>query len=312
MVGVRGGYWGKCPSIKYTQGHGVLDQIENNLEFALKDASQSTINELWLPAPFTGETAVECSCIKEGKSADMFCNSCYGVKYLGGYRKYGYSYLEIGSTMSTKVSYNTSIIELTSEFRPYRLRLMSGQLTGYIATTAQAFDFGVGGAEYKLDAYRKGDSNVITLEYRKDSGAWLPITSLTAETGYVASVQFRILLSRASTERSPEFEFLRVRALNSSITEPYIYISRTRNPEDLEKTKYGQQMTESGIRYWTLLDFELPSRSFVKNISTGNPYYGQLYELFEFQRSFFGVRNFRQIFNARLIPPLKEAYSKVF
>ena len=312
---VSGKYWGRCESIKYTKGYGVLDSIKNMLEFSLKDASQGLINDLWLPAPFPGEIPEVCSCVKSiDHTADVICSSCYGIGLLGGYRKYGYNYIELGSTMDL-LTYNDLELELDREIRPFRLVLEDDVDLASAVSDPFTMLFSAP-VEYKVDAYSHGgDNNKVVVEYSKDAGTtWLPIADITMETGGTSLTQviFKVTLSRDPGERSPEFEFLRVRTPNQFIKEPFIYISRTRNPQDIEKEKQGIKLKEPGIRFWTILDFELPSRCFVKNTTVGNPFYGQLTELFDFQRSYFDNFRYRQIFNARAISKDREIFWKVF
>jgi hypothetical protein len=114
------------------------------------------------------------------------------------------------------------------------------------------------------------------------------------------------------------FEFLRIRSLlptgvgACATGNPWILVSRTRNPDDINKDKFGTLDTQPGVKYWTILDFELPSRCFVEIIDPTNPYYQQRFECFDFNRSFFDKFRFRQMFSARLVSRGNEIYAKVF
>ena len=233
--------------------------------------------------------------------------------WIDSLERYGYNYLELGSTMSL-LNYDTLELKLDRDIRPFRLMLVDDIDAASATTDPYTMLFGAP-TEYKVDAYTHGgDNNQVVVEYSKDAGTtWLPIADITAETGAggLAQVIFKVTLTRDPGERSPEFEFLRVRSLNQFVREPFIYISRTRNPKDAELEKQGIKIREAGVSFWTLLDFELPSRCFVRNTTKGNPFYGDLFELFDFNRSYFDNMRYRQVFSVRALTGNREIFSKV-
>ena len=310
LVSERGGWWGSQPLSDYAENWGVFAQIKNLLTLSLKDASRGVQSELWLPAPFTGVTPIACSCVRQN-TASILCESCYGLGVLGGYRKYGYNYLDISSIDSSLI-YDTNEIVLDQSMRPFRLRLNAGVDSAEIITTALPLALSLG-TEYKLNSYLLDSYNGVLLAFSLDGGTtWLDISELDSLSDPDAELTFRIILTRNTDERSPYFEFLRVRSRDMSIAEPFIFVSRTRNPEDVEKQKQGLLTSEPGVKYWTMLDFVLPPRCFINNNEPANPFYQEKFELFNFNRSFFDPHRLRQLFEARVISRDREIYYKIF
>ena len=288
----------------------MFENIDDLLELSLEELSRAPRHDLWIPAPYEGETPVVCSCVKEG-AADVICLSCYGIGILGGYRKYGYNYIELGSTMTT-LNYNPAEVQEKQSLRPYRLELVDGVDSANIVSDPVSFTFyASANNEYRLDSYLKDTNNTIVVTYDAGAGSQ-PLSNIVNESG-VKTITFTITMTRDSGERSPYFEFLRVRSQDDNIREPYIRLSRSRNIQDTSKEKGGLVDTPEGvIAMWTILPFELMTNAFVANIEQGNPFYDGRYEIFNFVRSFFDQYRFRQTFSARLTSQGREIYSRVF
>lgn len=275
--------------------------------------------DLWLPQGLDEWGTNNCTCIKAntpdkgGGSPDIICKSCYGLGYLGGYHKYGYNYIDI-SSVDTTLTYNPSNMRLNTNLRPFRLELVDGVDSSYVTTNTIPFTFynQFGGTEYQLDKYLRDTNNALEVFYNVGSG-WAPIANInTIVDGLTKNIQFRITLHRHSGERSPQFEFLRIRSKRLDLKDHFIRISRSRNSQDIGKSKTGLSEGQGNPTYWTLLDFELTPRSFIEITEATNPYYGERYELFQFNKSFFDVNRFRQMFSTRQVSRDKEIISGVF
>jgi len=312
-------YWGN-DAICISRGWNVFEGIIGQEEVALQISGIPV--ELWFPIGGQEWGRNDCSCVKE-KAPDIFCASCYGTGALGGYHKYGYNYLDIGSTMSSILSYNPAKIQLNENIRPFRLQLVDGVDTAQITTAPLNFYFNPA-IEYKVDAYLKDTNNTWVVKYSTNNGtSWSDISNIVNEAGY-RTVIFKVTLTRATGERSPVFEFLRIRSPKSEVKNHYILMSRTRNLRDVSKDRPGLKDFEPGVSYWTILDLEIPFRSFIQilpaiNPVTGvcattqdNPFVNERFELFDFNRSFFDQYRFRQVFSARIISREREVYWKVF
>lgn len=309
-------YWGK-DALCNVRGWKIQPAIRQLEDVGLQMSGIPI--ELWMPLGGEEWGKNGCSCIKsappgaQGGAPDVICLSCYGVGTLGGYHKYGYNYIEHGSTMAS-LTYNPAQVMLNVNFRPFRLQLVDGVNSAYITSSVStSFMFYPGGIEYHVDSYLRDTNNAVAVEYNIGGLTWYPIAQIVnLGDGTPKNISFRIRLQRAANERSPLFEFLRVRSKKFDLTEHFIRMSRTRSPDDITKDKPGLLDTQTGISYWTVIDFEIISRSFGRITDPTNPYYDKRFEMFNFTRSWFDQTRFRQIFDARLISREREIIERIF
>ncbi len=282
------GAWGTIDSIKAQSYSGLIAGGEKS--------------NLWMPVT----SGLVCSCKRQDENVfEKMCVSCYGIGLIGGYQKYGHTYLYISSIDPTLVLTN---ISLNQNYRPYRLILNDGQLTGTIETV----DYTIQNTllnpyEWDVKTYIKDTGGAVLVEYSTDSGVtWYTLQQpVTATT----KIRFRITLSRTvTTIRSPFFEMLRFRWMN--VLDDTVYISKARTPIDYKRMKYGLTETAAGPRFWTIIDQAIPSLSFTTFLE--GPNQGQTMALFDFNVTFFQGIALRQVFSGRIITEGVEIYTQVF
>jgi len=291
-------WWGNQSPEVYARGWDVFGRIKRNINVALDVDGLPAY--LWLPLL----DGVKCSCVRENVG-EKLCNSCYGTGFIGGYHRYGFDYIEVYS-IDTGLTYNSSEVELNNSFRPFRLQLKPDVNSAEVLSGV--YDWVSSGVvEYRLDALKRGDNNSVSVSYSLNSGDWKDISLLGSEVGS-GSIRFKIVLQRETGARSPLFEILRVR--RQAIDEPYILIARSRNPSDNELDKFGLREKESGIRFWTIFNFEISPLSFVE--IAGDQTVGRRYRLYNLNKSWYKEIGFRWAFDVRLISDDMEVYGRVF
>jgi hypothetical protein len=321
QCGGRGGiksYWGRNPNDVIDQWR-ELDRIRSQVEVG-RDIIQIRA-DLWMLI----NDGVVCSC-KKDEGFDRLCFTCYGSGWVGGYRKVINKYLTFGATGSVGIVDDGTVITLSSpslsleieqvtDIIPYRYRLKDGETSGTITWTSIPFS-NIWDFEYDLRAFLRDTdlgSASVTVEVDIDAGGYVDISTIVGND-YVGghSIDVRVTLTRSITGmRSPLFEIMRGRGRAVKKDEDYIILSKNRGPEDEAFERAGFVDRETGVvGLWTILDFEILPRSLVEMLDS--PFSGNRYQLFNFRRSFFKDKTFRQIFDGRIISDSREIYTEVF
>lgn len=314
-------YWGDGRIVCINEQWKIRDYIRCNLETALLEAGIKT--NLWLPL----ESGWVCSC-KKDEGFDVNCLTCYGTGWIGGYRRYGYSYADcaydfgyyFSSTVTEKelaAVYNVAEIEVVTKLKPYRLGLKDGVLTGVITWKVPFYDTAV--LDYDLRSFIR-DSSVgassVTVEYSWDTITWFPITAIVGTPSQTSALNVRVTLTRASAGvRSPLFEILRIRG--KVLRDDWILMSRSRNVQDMTFEKNGVVDLEGRLILWTIQDFDLRPHGSERQRGPmiellQSPFIGGRYELFNINPSFWRDEEFRQVMEARVISRDREIYWKIF
>jgi len=258
------GWWGRDLQCRI-EG----EQIPCKIKTLLGDKLLSRGKDVYLWQQVTESTAgVEiCSCVKDTtQRADITCSSCYGVKLIPGYIKFGHETIFSSSTSSSLTLTNT---ELNMDIKPYRILLSPTQLTGTIESGAIPYSNAISANwGYRLDAANILDTNSINVEFSTNNIDFYPISELN-DSGKIpigtGNIYLRITMARANAEdRSPEFEIIRLRHANTE--QPFIKILRPQVSEFPSIMQYGRRSEFIGERFWTMpLDF------FDENIQADTP-----------------------------------------
>jgi len=310
-------YWGRNPN-KVIDQWCELDRVRKQVETG-RDIIQIRAN-LWMVI----NDGVTCSC-KKNEGFDKLCFTCYGTGFIGGFRKIINFYNTLSATGS--VSYNqngvvSSIsnpllvnIEQVTDILPFRYRLVDGEGSGTIEWTgldlSDIYDFQFDNRAFLRDT-DLGTAEV-SVDINVDASGYVPITTLVGNDFVGAhSADVRISLSRSDLSmRSPLFEILRIRGRKIKKDVDYIIISKSRGPEDEAFERTGKIDIESGISgLWTILEFEITPKALIEMIDS--PFTGNRYQLFNFRRSFWKDKTFRQIFDGRMISRDREIFNEVF
>jgi hypothetical protein len=196
--------------------------------------------------------------------------------------------------------------------RPYKLVIQTGQLTGSLVTPVFNIEVNFVGFKWETRVSVFDPGNTYQTLFSIDGINWIDMIYIQdyVPVGYKGNIQFKIVLSRANvTDRSPMFEIFRLKW--PWLADPLIYVSKARQSEGEEaKDKYGLVEKEMPNKLWTQLNFKIEDLSFIKFVN--GPYSGDIYALFDFNRTFFADYMLRQSFTGRRVDPDKEIYSKVF
>jgi len=242
------GYWGSDPHSRLVAER-TADKVRKLLEDQLRTNGRPVW--VWMPVYEASVGTVPCSCDKETtKTADYKCLSCYGHRFIPGYRKFMHETLffasaeyagYVGPYPPTQAPFVLTGVSIDTRKKPHRLQLNAGVTSGTIVTPDKPFSNpGSDPWELELAAYRKTAGDTVTLELSTDSGAsWSPVTltpgplfgyrgTFTANGSGV--LRFRVTLTRASgaSPESPSFEVVRVRHVLSRNANP---ILRQREPD---------------------------------------------------------------------------------
>jgi hypothetical protein len=244
------GYWGPSISAR-VQAENIPGKILALLWDKLLALGKDVY--LWTQIRDTTPGSIICSCTKDTtKRPDITCSSCYGTGFIPGYVKFLYKTFYFPSVDPGVVLTN---VELDTNIKPYRLRLVAGQLTGTIEFPVASYsnlrdlDW-----EVKNDAANIKSTNSILAEFSTNGTLYYPISEIN-DTGKKplgsGSLYVRITLTRALIDdRSPEFEIIRFRYPTSE--KPYIKILRPQVTEVPSWMQYGLRAEQLAERYWTV------------------------------------------------------------
>lgn len=202
-----------------------------------------------------------CSCVTEGQRApDKKCLTCHGTSKIGGYERFGYTYLHLASVSPQLALLNN--LELDKSIKPNRILLSSGQTEGTFETTDISIS-NTAGFPWEADtvAFIRAQTNAIDIFWSQDAGVMFePLQTLLAasEPPRTGKLRFRVLLRRESGTKSPAFEILRLR--HRRIEVPEIRLLRNMPRRQKGRTNYGQTEETPGNNWWTMpLTFFDPS-----------------------------------------------------
>jgi len=204
--------------------------------------------DLWLQF----DSGIRCSCIKdETGQVDQRCPVCYGVRFVGGFEKYGHQTLNVygGDLSLTKTN-----IVFQEKRLPYPLVLDIGQTTGSILSPEYIITNNHGFTGFALTAQnhiRDINKDKITVEYTVDGGAtFFDVSDATLLNEPTLKVQFRITMTRnIATEPSPFFHIFKARW--KSQTETQVLISKKTFPEQRWLESFGVSVRLDGVTWWT-------------------------------------------------------------
>lgn len=219
-------YWGNDPYDRIEDDR-TPEKIRKSLEDELR--ANGNVAWLWLPVAATADGVILCTCDKQtSPSADYKCLSCYGTRYVPGYRKFLHETMHFSS--AEYATFTLSNLERDTSIKPHRLKLTSGSTTGSLTTGDKAYaNPGSDTWTVELAAYKQALTDTVALDFSTDAGAsWTAVTleagrlfgyrgTLTPTPTGTGTLRFRVTLTRASGSAltSPSFEILRTRHVRS-------------------------------------------------------------------------------------------------
>ncbi|KKM27493.1 hypothetical protein LCGC14_1574160 [marine sediment metagenome] len=248
------GYWGRNISQRIQ-----CEQIPNKVKVLLSDKLLSMGKDvyLWQQVLSTTSGVIDCSCVKDStERADTTCSSCYGIKLIPGYTKFNH---ETIYSSSISAGLTLTDISLNTDIKPHRLLLDDGVTTGIIESGAISFYNPLqNNWDYKVDIALIVSTNTVTTEFSTDDITYFPITEINDDGKKpvgIDDIYIKITVTRVSTtDRSPEFEIIRLR--HAITDQPFIKILRPQISEIPSWTAYGRRSENVGERFWTMpLDF---------------------------------------------------------
>lgn len=248
---------------------------------------------LYLPVAWDSPGVVPCTCKKDTtNNSERLCITCFGTGYSPGYERFLHQTIHFSSSEASNFTLTNT--EVSTLKKVNTIALSAGQLSGTVTTQNKAYNNTPGkDYEVKLDAYRRADSQMITLEFSIDSGStWNDVTLTKVPgpldpslpfigfgfTGTIAGVnitgsgniKFRVTMTRASAnDPAPHFEIVRARRVLSEHSNPLILKQRpdythgnilllrtfTSEQDSLDSSR-GRLTDHLGDRSWTApLDF---------------------------------------------------------
>jgi len=244
------GYWGPSISAR-VQAENIPGKILALLWDKLLALGKDVY--LWTQIRDTTPGSIICSCTKDTtKRPDTTCSSCYGTGFIPGYIRFLHQTLYFPSIAVGTVLTN---VMLDLNIKPYRLRLVDGQLTGTAVFSAIPYsnlldlDWDV-----RNDSANIKDTNTVLAEFSTNGILYYPISQID-DTGKkplgLGSLYVRITLTRALIDdRGPEFEIIRFR--HPTVEKPYIKILRPQVTEVPTWMQYGLRNEQIAERYWTV------------------------------------------------------------
>lgn len=236
------GYWAPDPHARLE-----AERTPDKVKTLLEDQLRTNGRPIWVWQPVLGASAgtVPCTCDKETQpGSDYKCLSCYGMRFIPGYRKFltttlffasaeyaGY----VGPYPAAQAAFVLTGVSIDLRKKPNRLQLNAGVASGTIVTPDKPYTNPANDTwELELAAYKKQAGDGVTLEYSINAGvSWTAITLSSGPLfGYRASltlngsgnIRFRVTLTRSSgaTPESPSFEILRMRHVRSADANPLL------------------------------------------------------------------------------------------
>jgi hypothetical protein len=226
-------------------------------------------------------SALLCSCVKDTtERPDATCASCYGTKYIPGYVRFAHETLYLSSIDSGATLTN---VVLNKDIKPNRILLGDTDLTGSITSPAISYTNPSGyDWEFRGDSAIIESVNSINYYFSTDNITYYSILELN-DVGKkpigTGSIYLRAVLTRvAITDRSPEFEIMRLR--HATVENPYIKILRPAININPTWGSYGKRSEHIGERFWTIplnffdssitpdtIDAQIQENSFYEKIS---------------------------------------------
>lgn len=210
----------KCTNIHW--GRSTHRRIQS--ERAAAKVSQGLFEKLiargravWLHLPVT--SGVVCTCRKEtSETNDRICNECYGNGYVPGFTRFMHSTVFFG--VSEADLYTLTGCYVDESIKPHRILMDDGVTSATIETHDKAFsNAGDDDWETHTDLMLRQGSNTFLVEFSTDSGTtWRNVNVINGGNKPTGSgiIRFRITMNRAAaTDRSPAFEIVRARHVNS-------------------------------------------------------------------------------------------------
>jgi len=267
------GYWGNDLRCRISQEM-TFEKQRALLEDQLVGGGLRSF--LWLAVhdERQGEVAspgtLRCSCVKKSQDgADRRCNSCYGIAYIPGYRKFGYETIWVASISPNLTLAN---LVLNTDIKPHRLELDPVATSGTMETPDIFFSRSVTNLIWEARSdfvLRDGANSSVVTEFSLDGGAtWISLDDLAATNPASGRIRFRVTISRVSTAiPTPLWEVLRARFPTIPIAGrigPWILMLKTVSPDKKTQDVRGILTTSDGDRFWTaplsLFDCQIQSQ----------------------------------------------------
>lgn len=248
------GYWGRN-----IQKRVDIEETPEKIRALLQDKLNARGKTAFLWQQVTEDTpdVLACSCVKDTTDkADVACLSCYGVKLIPGYKRFLHD-----TPFLASVSPNISLTNVTldTNIKPHRLLLSDSQLSGTITSFPIPYDNILNNNwEFRVDAINIVETNQILASFSTDGITFHPIDEIN-DVGKkpvgLGNLYLRVSMARASTtDRSPEFQIIRVRHATDS--RPFIKLLRPQVGENPALFNYGRRVEQLAERFWTApLDF---------------------------------------------------------
>lgn len=210
------GYWGRS-TYKRVQA----EQTSGKIRALLQDKLLTRGVPAWLYLPVTATTpgVATCTCVKDTNRAnDRPCNECYGIGLVPGYTRAMHETVFFGASEVGTFTLASTFVD--QRIKPHRILLSAGATSGTIETPDKTYTNTDSDAwETGLDAFIRDSGNTVTAEFSTDfGGTWTDVADINTTNTPVGSgsIRFRITLTRAAaTDRSPAFEIIRARHVNS-------------------------------------------------------------------------------------------------
>lgn len=208
------------------------EQIPERIRVWLQDKAITRGKRVFLYTPVrdTDSDVIPCTCQRVATDASQRrCDSCYGVKFIPGIRKFAHSLLYFASAEYASFALTNTVINTL--IKPFPILLTDGSLTGTVVTTDKSYsnpklaDWSIG-----LNAFLRADGATLTLEYSTNGGLSYTTVVLTNPTagvglftgsisatslGTSGNIRFRITMTRVNIADAPTaFEILRMRRVN--------------------------------------------------------------------------------------------------
>lgn len=199
-----------------------LDRTPEKVRQRLKEKLLTRGVPAWLYLPVVeGDPGVfACTCIKDtNQVSDRPCHACYGTGFVPGYEKFLHETVHFSSAEHSSYTLSSCAIDL--KIKPNRILMSSGATSATIETQDKAFDNpGDDDWEVSIAAFIRDTGNTVTAEFSTDNGGtWFSTTLINGvnkPTG-TGVIRFRVTMTRTlATDKSPAFEVLRARHVNSN------------------------------------------------------------------------------------------------
>lgn len=261
-VGVRSVGQAATPDVWVSQD-AVIQQwgfAKDDLWARLIDRHNELLNtggvkaQLWLQH----DTGEPCPCIKpETGQVDQRCRLCYGVRFVGGYEKYGHDTLLLWS--GTPGLTLTNVTASPSK-RDRPLVLVDGANTGTVLSPMYNVTNSFGYSGFDLvaqNSLRDVSSSGITVEYTLDGSTFFNLaTTTTGLNDPAIKIQFRLTLTRPAGALSPFVTAFRSRW--ECLRDTQIIVSKKMFPEQRLLESFGVQVNLAGITWWTTPTLGVP------------------------------------------------------